>query len=67
MTKIIYKEALRKSITDGEFTLADVIDVVIEENGYIGVGLISLGEDVYRYIVNGAKGLAPPADTGVSA
>ena len=51
------KEALRKSIVDGEFTLADVIDVVIEENGYIGVGLISLGEDVYRYIVKGPKSL----------
>jgi hypothetical protein len=49
------KEALRKSIVEGEFTLGDVIDVVIEENAYIGVGLISLGDAVYKYIVESKR------------
>ena len=49
------KEALRKSIVEGEFTLTDVIDIVIEENAYIGVGLISLGDAVYKYIVGSKR------------
>ena len=51
------KEALRKSIVEGKFTLTDVIDIVIEENAYIGVGLISLGDATYQYIVESKKGL----------
>jgi hypothetical protein len=43
---------LRKLIVGGEVTLADVIDVVIQENAIIGVGLISLGDDIYNYIVH---------------
>ena len=49
------KTTLRKAVVDGKITLTDVLDIVIEENALIGVGLISLGNDVYKYIVKGEK------------
>jgi len=45
------KKELTALITEGKITLTDVIDIVIELNGFIGVGLISLGEDIQKYIV----------------
>lgn len=46
------KKELTALVADQKITLSDVIDVVIELNGIVGVGLISLGEDVEKYIVN---------------
>ena len=43
---------LHKLLKSGELTLTDVIDAVIEMNAIIGVGLISLGEDIERYILH---------------
>ena len=45
-------EEIQELLKDGAFTLTDVIDAVIEINAIIGVGLISLGEDIERYIIN---------------
>ena len=42
-------EALIQMMRDGEFTLEQVIDSVIEANGIIGVGLISLGDHLRKY------------------
>ena len=44
------KKELTKLVETGEITLTDVIDVVVELNGFIGVGLISLGEELDRYV-----------------
>jgi hypothetical protein len=52
----ISKKTLRQSIIAEEFTLTDVIDIVIEENALIGVGLISLGDDIYKYIIKSNRG-----------
>jgi hypothetical protein len=52
----ISKKTLRQSIIAKEFTLTDVIDIVIEENALIGVGLISLGDDIYKYITKSNRG-----------
>ena len=49
------KQELKKLVAGGQVTLTDVIDIVIELNGIIGVGLISLGEDIQKYIVVKAK------------
>ena len=43
------KEELKKLIAEGKFTLADVIDAVVELNGIIGVGLITLGDQLKEY------------------
>lgn len=43
------KEELVKLILDGEITITQVIDEVIEINGIIGVGLISLGDGLKKY------------------
>ena len=49
------KQELKKLVAGGQITLTDVIDIVIELNGFVGVGLISLGEDIQKYIVDQAK------------
>jgi len=46
------KAELTKLLASEEITLTDVIDAVIEINGIIGVGLISLGEDLEKYVVS---------------
>jgi len=43
---------LREEIKHGHFTLTEVIDAVVEINGIIGVGLISLGDDLKHYCYN---------------
>jgi hypothetical protein len=53
---------LRQLVVDEEVTLTDVIDVVIEVNALIGVGLISLGDDVYQYITHNNNGYVRPVD-----
>ena len=49
-TKQYSQADIQKLLRDGELTLTDVIDAVIEMNAIIGVGLISLGENIERYI-----------------
>jgi len=43
------KEEIKKQILDGKLTITDVIDVVVEINGIIGVGLITLGNQLKEY------------------
>jgi hypothetical protein len=52
MTDQITKEEIRDLIINRGLTLSDVIDEVIEINGFIGVGIISLAEDVEKYIIS---------------
>lgn len=49
--KLSNKEILNLVLNNG-LTITDVIDVVIEYNGIIGVGLITLGEQLERYVVD---------------
>ena len=42
-------ETVRNMIINDELTITDVIKVVIELNGIIGVGLISLGDNLQEY------------------
>ena len=46
------KKEIKQALREGKLTLAEVIDAVIEINGIIGVGLISLAEDVSRHITS---------------
>ena len=46
---------LKGQIRAGHFTLTEVIDAVVEINGIIGVGLISLGDDLKDYCYNHTK------------
>ena len=48
------QEVMDLLVTEG-ITLTDVIDAVIEQNRIIGVGLISLGDQVRNYIVHWEK------------
>jgi len=43
------KDAIKKLILEKGLTLTDVVDAVVELNGYIGVGLISLGDGMKEY------------------
>jgi len=45
----ISKEEIKNLIIERDLTLTDVIDVVIELNSLIGVGLVTLGEDLNDY------------------
>jgi hypothetical protein len=51
MAEPLTKEELRDLIINRGLTISDVIDEVIEINGFIGVGIISLSEDVAKYIM----------------
>ena len=42
---------------DGKFTLTDVIDAVIQTNGMVGVGIISLGDNLKDCCYNKIKPL----------
>lgn len=44
------KELIKTMILEHGISLTDFIDVVIELNGIIGVGLISLGDGIRHYI-----------------
>lgn len=44
-----------KKLVDRGLTLTDLIDWVIKENGIIGVGLISFGDDIAEYIKSKGK------------
>ena len=43
------KEQIKKLMIDEGLTLTDMIDVVVDVNGIIGVGLIRLGDDLQDY------------------
>jgi len=44
-----------KILAREDITLTDVIDAVITANGIIGVGLISLSDDIQNYIIHWEK------------
>ncbi len=43
------KEELKKLILEKGLTITDLIDIIVELNGIIGVGLITLGEQLNEY------------------
>lgn len=47
----ITKKEIKDLILTRGLTISDVIDCVIEINGIIGVGIITLSEDVAKYIM----------------
>lgn len=49
------KEQIKELIEKEDLTLTDVIDTVVEMNGIIGVGLISLGSNLRDYCHNKTK------------
>jgi hypothetical protein len=46
------QEEIIKMLQDEDINLAAVIDAVIEVNGIIGVGLITLGENLNDYVIS---------------
>ena len=48
-------EELHKLLKDKEFTIEDVIDAIIQLNGIVGVGKISLGDTLKNYCYHKAK------------
>ena len=44
------KEEIKDLILNKGLTITDVIDVVIELNGFVGVGLITLGKRLNDYV-----------------
>jgi hypothetical protein len=48
-TEPITKEEIKALLIDRKMEISDVIDVVVEINGIIGVGLITLGEGLKDY------------------
>ena len=48
----ITKEEIKELILERDLTIDIVLDVVIELNGIIGVGLITLGEGLQEYVFN---------------
>ena len=49
MTKEEIKELLSNKVLNEGLTITDLIDVVVELNGIIGVGLITLGNQLKDY------------------
>ncbi len=49
------KDKIKKLVNEEGLTITDLIDVVIELNGIIGVGLISLGDGLQKYTHNKIK------------
>ena len=49
------KDKIKQLVLDEGLTITDLIDVVIELNGFIGVGLIRLGDDLKDYLYNKIK------------
>ena len=46
---------IMKILDRENITLTDIIDAIIAANGIIGVGLISLGDDIQNYIIHWDK------------
>lgn len=51
MTKLP-QSYIEDMLRNGDFTLTDVIDAVIQLNGIIGVGKYTLADDIAEYIRN---------------
>lgn len=43
------KKKIKKLVLEEGLTITDLIDVVVEMNGLVGVGLISLGDNLKQY------------------
>ena len=50
------RNEIEKLILDNELNLADVLDIIIRLNGIIGVGLITLADQVSEHIKNYCTG-----------
>ena len=48
-------EELQKLLKDKEFTIEDVIDAIIQINGIVGVGKISLGDTLRDFCYHRAE------------
>lgn len=46
---------IKKLLSDGHITLTDVINGVIDLNGLVGVGLLTLGDELKQYCYNKSK------------
>jgi hypothetical protein len=51
----ISKDEIKRLMLEEGLTITDMIDVVIELNGIIGVGLITLGDQLQDYCHNHGK------------
>lgn len=49
------KEEIKNLVLNEGLEITDLIDVVIELNGFIGVGLISLGDGLKEYVYSKIK------------
>jgi len=47
--KTVRLEQMKQELIHGHFTLTEVIEAVIEINGLVGVGIISLGDDLRNF------------------
>ena len=47
------KDRIRTVLKEEEANLTDIIDMVIEDNGIVGVGKITLAEQISNYILYG--------------
>lgn len=52
MTREIRLQQLRNMVLNDNIHIQDMIDIIIEENGIIGVGLISLARHISNYIIH---------------
>jgi hypothetical protein len=46
------QEEIKKLVLENGLTITDLIDAVIDLNGIIGVGLITLGTDLNEYCIS---------------
>ena len=46
------QEEIKKLVLEKGLTITDLIDVVVDMNGFVGVGLISLGDGLRDYCHN---------------
>ena len=46
------KDEIYDLIFNQELTVTDVIDAVIEINGFVGVGLITLADQLKNYVIS---------------
>lgn len=43
------KEEIKKLVLEQGLTITDLIDVVVDLNGFVGVGLITIGDQLKEY------------------
>lgn len=44
------KSEIERLVLEEGLTITDLIDVAVELNGFVGVGLISLGDELNEYV-----------------